>query len=51
MMFSDVNPIPVKAAMNVLGFKCGPCRMPLAPMSGSGYAALVECMKKYGLIK
>ena len=51
MMFSDVNPIPVKAAMNVLGFKCGPCRMPLAPMSESGYAALVECMKKYGLIK
>lgn len=51
MMFSDVNPIPVKAAMNLLGFNCGPCRMPLAPMSESGYAALVECMKKYGLIK
>ena len=51
MMFSDVNPIPVKAAMNLLGFDCGPCRMPLAPMRESGYAALVECMRKYGLIK
>lgn len=51
MLFSDVNPIPVKAAMNLLGFECGPCRMPLSPMSESGYEALVGCMKKYGLIK
>ncbi len=51
MLFSDVNPIPVKAAMNLLGFNCGPCRMPLAPMSESGYNALVECLKKYGIIR
>ena len=50
MLFSDVNPIPVKAAMNLLGFKCGPCRMPLAPMSESGYQALVSCLQKYGII-
>lgn len=51
MLFSDVNPIPVKAAMNLLGFNCGPCRMPLAPMSESGYNALVECLKKYEIIR
>lgn len=31
-LFSDVNPIPVKAAMNLLGLNAGPCRLPLYPM-------------------
>ena len=31
-LFSDVNPIPVKAAMNLLGLAAGPCRLPLYPM-------------------
>ena len=51
MLFSDVNPIPVKAAMNLCGFNCGPCRMPLAPMSESGFNALAQCLRKYGIIK
>lgn len=51
MLFSDVNPIPVKAAMNLLGFNCGPCRMPLAPMSEKGFNALRDCLMKYGIIK
>lgn len=51
MLFSDVNPIPVKAAMNLMGFQCGPCRLPLAPMSESGLNALKNCLKDYGLIK
>ena len=51
MLFSDVNPIPVKAAMNLLGFNCGPCRMPLAPMSEKGFNALRDCLVKYGIIK
>jgi 4-hydroxy-tetrahydrodipicolinate synthase len=50
MLFSDVNPIPVKAAMNMLGFNCGPCRLPLAPMSEKGYAALEACLKKYRIL-
>lgn len=50
-LFSDVNPIPVKAAMNMLGFNCGPCRMPLAPMSEQGYNALRNCLAKYGILK
>ena len=32
-LFIDVNPIPVKDAMNQMGFAAGPCRMPLYPMS------------------
>ena len=37
IMFSDVNPIPVKTAMNLIGFNAGECRLPLVPMSYSGY--------------
>lgn len=50
MMFSDVNPIPVKTAMNLMGFDCGECRLPLVPMSYHGYHDLKECMTKYDLI-
>ena len=31
-LFREVNPIPVKAAMGMVGFDCGPCRLPLGPM-------------------
>ena len=31
-LFADVNPIPVKAAMALLGYDCGPCRLPLGPL-------------------
>ena len=51
ILFSDVNPIPVKAAMNLLGYHCGPCRLPLAPMTDAGLEALKACLTKYGLIK
>lgn len=33
LLFSEVNPIPVKAAMKLIGFDCGECRLPLTPMS------------------
>ena len=32
-LFSEVNPIPVKAAMQIIGYDCGPCRLPLAALS------------------
>ena len=32
-LFSEVNPIPVKAAMELLGYDCGKCRLPLGPIS------------------
>ena len=31
-MFCEVNPIPVKAALRLLGYDCGNCRMPLTPL-------------------
>lgn len=32
LLFCEVNPIPVKAAMKLLGYDCGNCRLPLTPM-------------------
>lgn len=32
-LFSEVNPIPVKAAMRLIGYDCGECRLPLTPIS------------------
>jgi 4-hydroxy-tetrahydrodipicolinate synthase len=32
-LFREVNPIPVKAAMRIIGFDCGECRLPLGPAS------------------
>ncbi len=32
-LFSDVNPVPIKEAMNLLGYNVGPCRLPLYPMN------------------
>ena len=42
MLFCDVNPIPVKEALNILGFSCGKCRSPLFPLSEEN----VEKLKK-----
>ncbi len=50
-LFSDVNPIPVKQALNFMGFAAGSCRLPLCDMSDSGKQNLYEVMKRYGLIK
>lgn len=50
-LFSDVNPIPVKAAMKLIGFDCGECRLPLVPMNDNAYANLKACMDKYGILK
>ena len=40
LLFSEVNPIPVKAAMKLIGFDCGTCRLPLSPMSEEKYSKL-----------
>ena len=50
-LFSDVNPIPVKEALNIMGFNAGPCRLPLVPMSDANRAALADELKKVGLVK
>ena len=32
-LFAEVNPIPVKQAMQFIGYDCGGCRLPLTPLS------------------
>jgi len=49
-LFSEVNPIPIKAAVNLMGFKTGPCRMPLTEISENNLEILRTEMKAYGLI-
>jgi len=34
-LFSEINPIPVKAAMKLIGYDCGDCRLPLTTASGT----------------
>lgn len=48
-LFMDVNPIPVKAAMKMLGADCGDCRLPLATLSKENEAKLAAILKKYQL--
>lgn len=50
-LFSDVNPIPVKAAMNILGMGAGPCRLPLYPMEEKKLNNLKEKLKECGCLK
>ena len=49
-LFIDVNPIPVKAAMNIMGINAGGCRMPLVEMSGENKSRLSAAMHEAGLI-
>lgn len=49
-LFSDVNPIPVKEALNLMGFQAGECRMPLCAMSDAKKEALKAEMTKAGLL-
>ncbi len=49
-LFSDVNPIPVKEAMNMMGLNVGPLRMPLSPMTDSAREALRLELKKHNLV-
>lgn len=50
-LFMDVNPIPVKVAMRMMGFDVGPLRLPLCDMSEEKTEHLRKVLTKYGLIK
>ena len=50
-LFCEVNPIPVKTAMNILGYKVGPLRLPLTSMSDRNINYLKNTLKSYGLLK
>ena len=43
-LFREVNPIPVKAAMKLVGYDCGTCRLPLTPASPETIARLKEIL-------
>lgn len=49
-LFCEVNPIPVKQALNLMGFACGPCRLPLTEMEPANVQRLKEQMIRHGII-
>lgn len=49
-LFSEVNPIPVKKALNLMGKEVGPLRSPLCEMSEANAVKLVKVMKAYGIL-
>lgn len=49
-LFCEVNPIPVKAAMNEMGMDVGNCRMPLVEISEKGLKNVRTALSEYGLI-
>lgn len=46
-MFCEVNPIPVKEALNILGIDVGHCRMPLCDMTPAGHDRVAKVLKDY----
>lgn len=44
MLFCEVNPIPVKAAMKLMGYDCGDCRLPLTPFSRENHEKLKKVL-------
>ncbi len=45
LLFAEVSPIPAKAAMELLGYDCGKCRLPLGSLSQENYAKLEAILK------
>lgn len=49
-LFSDINPIPVKEALNMLGYNFGPCRLPLGNVENSKKELLHSVLEQYELL-
>lgn len=49
-LFCEVNPVPVKAALNLMGYNAGGYRMPLCEMEEENLLRLKKAMTDYGLI-
>lgn len=49
-LFIEVNPIPVKTALGLMGYNVGNLRMPLFAMEGKNLETLKDSLKEYGLI-
>lgn len=50
-LFCEVNPIPVKKALNLMGMNAGTLRMPLSEMEESNAERLARAMREYGILK
>lgn len=50
-LFCEVNPIPVKAALNMMGLEAGPLRLPLTEMEDAHKEVLRQAMTEYGILK
>ncbi|MCI5918932.1 MAG: 4-hydroxy-tetrahydrodipicolinate synthase [Roseburia sp.] len=48
-LFSEVNPIPVKKALNLMGLEAGPVRSPLTEMTPENAAKMATIMREYGI--
>lgn len=49
LLFCQVNPIPVKAALNLMGYDVGPCRLPLDAMTEENRRRLMNCLDDLGV--
>jgi len=49
-LFCEVSPIPIKEAMNLMGFAVGGCRLPLVGISESGGKTVRAALEGYGLL-
>lgn len=49
-LFCEVNPIPVKKALNLMGMEAGPLRMPLTEMEPANAEKLEKAMRAYGIL-
>ena len=49
LLFSSVNPIPVKKAMEIMGFSCGKPRLPLVECDKATETALVQILRQFGI--
>ena len=48
-LFCEVNPIPVKKALNLMGWEVGSLRMPLTEMTEAHAAQLAKAMQEFGI--
>lgn len=49
-LFCEVNPIPVKKALNLMGMNAGVLRRPLTEMEPENAAKLEKAMREYGIL-
>jgi 4-hydroxy-tetrahydrodipicolinate synthase len=49
LLFCQVNPIPVKAAMSMIGMDCGQCRMPMDGLTDENARKLQLCLDELGI--